>query len=303
MNKDLISQELQKLTRQPLLCDASMRNYTTWKIGGPADWLATPEREEELAALLTFCRENGLPCLVIGNGSNLLVGDKGIRGLVIHMGESFSHLDWNGEEVAAPAGMLLAALALTAAECGMGGLEFARGIPGSVGGGVRMNAGAYGGNLGPLVSKVEAVSYAGKYLELTGEALSFAYRNSSLFQLDAIVSRVHFKLHERDKTEIADLMREYQRRRSNAQPLEYPSCGSVFRNPPGEHAGHLVDQAGLKGLRCGDVEVSKKHGNFIINLGHGTAADVREVISLVQKGIMDKYGYWLEPEVCFVGEF
>ena len=185
----------------------------------------------------------------------------------------------------------------------MSGLEFARGIPGSVGGGVRMNAGAYGGNLGQLVTRIEAIDRKGEKLVLNADQLEFGYRNTSLFELDAIVTKVHLKLVEGDSEQIMEIMKEYSRKRSANQPLEYPSCGSVFRNPPDDHAGHLIEMAGLRGTKCGGVEVSTKHGNFIINTGGGTAADVRELMDQVQQAVYEYAGIQLEPEVRFVGEF
>lgn len=283
--------------------DVPLREHTTWRIGGPADVLATPSDEDELAAVLAFVHENHIPWLVIGNGSNLLVADRGVRGVVVKMAEPFSRAVWRGEEVEAMAGMLLAALALEAAERGLQGLEFARGIPGSVGGGVRMNAGAYDGRLGDFVTGVTAVDYRGKRVTLGRDEITFAYRNSSLFDLDAVITRVSLRLQPGERDEIMARMKDYSQRRSLAQPLEFPSCGSVFRNPEGDHAGHLIEMAGLRGVKINGAEVSQKHGNFIINRGNATAADVRELIELVQERVYAYAGVRLTPEVKFVGDF
>lgn len=303
MNKQEIAAGLQALLKMPVLMDEPMRSHTTWRIGGPADYFVTPDSEEELAAVLRFAYKEELPWLVIGNGSNLLVGDKGVRGIVIKMGEPFSKAVWRGKDVEVMAGKLLAPLALEAAERSLTGLEFARGIPGSMGGGIRMNAGAYGNTLGEFVTKIEAVDYRGEKVVLSKEEVTFAYRNSSLFDMDIVVTRVHLHLEEGDREESMQKMKDFLQRRSFAQPLEFPSCGSVFRNPPGDHAGHLVELTGLRGTGIGNVEVSAKHGNFIINRGNGRAEDVRALIELVQERVYAYSGIHLEPEVKFVGEF
>lgn len=295
--------ELQAFLQQPVLTQEAMSAHTTWKIGGPADLFLQPSSEQELQQVLAYLYTHEIPWLVIGNGSNLLVGDKGIRGAVIKMGEAFSGSAWRGQDVEVCSGMLLAALALEAAERSLCGIEFARGIPGSVGGAVRMNAGAYGGNIGNFVTAVHGVSYTGEPVHVSGEQITFAYRNSSLFDLDAVVTRVCLHLELGDREEIMALMKDYAQRRSKAQPLEYPSCGSVFRNPPNDHAGRLVEMTGLRGLRNGNAAVSQKHGNFIINLGGATAAEVRELIELVQDRVYQYAGVHLEPEVRFMGEF
>lgn len=295
--------EAQALLSQALEIDAPMRSYTTWKIGGPADMLAQPASMEELAALLRWATRRDLPWMVLGNGSNLLVGDLGIRGLVIRMGEALSQSQWRGREVTAGAGKLMAALALEAAERGCAGLEFARGIPGSVGGAVRMNAGAYEHNVGEYVTEVTGVAYDGEIMRVAGEDISFAYRESSLFELPAVVASVSLRLLPGEREQIMAEMKDFQQRRSLAQPLEFPSCGSVFRNPPNDHAGHLVEMAGLRGLRVGDAQVSEKHGNFIINRGRATAAEVQELISQVQESVYQYAGVHLQPEVKLVGEF
>jgi len=301
MNK--VGEALQQFLKKPILYDEPMRLHTTWKIGGPADLFLQPADEDELAQVLKFLHENEIPWLAIGNGSNLLVGDKGIRGAVIKMGEAFSGTHWEENTVEVKAGTLLAVLSLEAAERSFSGLEFARGIPGSMGGAVRMNAGAYGGNIGNYVIRVNGVSFTGEPVTVEGEALSFAYRNSSLFDLDAIVTRVTLKLEPGNREQSLEMMKDFLQRRSLAQPLEYPSCGSVFRNPPNEHAGLLVENTGLRGLKIGNAQVSLKHGNFIVNLGGATAADVRELISEVQEQVYAYTGIRLEPEVKFVGEF
>ena len=303
MNKAEWQQVLQEAVKEPVLIDVPMRNYTTWKIGGRADYLVQPANEDELSAVLALLHAESLPWLVIGNGSNLLVGDRGVRGVVIKMGESFAQTEWRDNQVTVGAGKMMPALALEAAERGLSGLEFAAGIPGSVGGGVRMNAGAYGNTIGEFVTKVEIVEYNGQRRTLAASELTFAYRNSSLFAIDAVVCRVTLTLNHGSRDESLARIKELSRLRSLNQPLEYPSCGSVFRNPPNDHAGRLIELANLRGLKIGGAAVSKKHGNFIVNLGGARAKDVQELIAEVQKRVSEYSEVHLEPEVRFVGEF
>lgn len=303
MDKASLAAQLAAIVSGPILIDAPMAEQTTWKIGGPADLLVYPGDEAELAALLPYLESRVIPWLVVGNGSNLLVGDRGIRGVVIKLGEAFASCQWRGLTATAGAGMLLGTLALEAAERGAGGLEFARGIPGSVGGAVRMNAGAYGSFLGGFVTQVEAIDYAGNKRVLAGDQIEFAYRDSSLFALPAVITQVTFVLAPGEREAIMAKIKEYQQRRTLSQPLEYPSCGSVFRNPANDYAGRLVELAELQGLRIGAAQVSQKHGNFIVNLGGATAADARELIETVQRQVYEFSGVRLEPEVKMVGEF
>ena len=303
MDKTALAEKLQSLGAEKVFIDEPMSTHTTWKIGGPADVFVTPGSDQELAAILRFVTDEDIPWLIIGNGSNLLVGDKGVRGVVIKLAESFASARWQGLNVQAGAGMLLGTIAVEAAERGAAGLEFARGIPGSVGGALRMNAGAYGYSLSDLVTDVTVVDHRGQLLTIPGEELTFDYRESSLSHIDAVVVRVGMALKRGVREEIMERMKEYQRKRSAAQPLEFPSCGSVFRNPADGHAGKLVQAAGLKGMRIGGAQVSPKHGNFIVNLGDATAADARELIRRVQDGVFEYAGIRLEPEVKFVGEF
>ncbi|MBR5429876.1 MAG: UDP-N-acetylmuramate dehydrogenase [Firmicutes bacterium] len=303
MNPIAITEALQKLVKAQVKADAPLKPYTTWKIGGPADWLVTPANAEELRRVLALCREAELPWMVMGNGSNLLVGDKGVRGVVIRLGEDFSRMTWQDDRVEAYAGLLLRDLARKAADLGFTGLEYVHGIPGSVGGGIRMNCGAYGGNLSTCVTSVKALTYDGEEVELGRDQIDFAYRNSSLFQLDAVITSVCLRLVPGDKEEIQALMAEFQHRREQAQPLEYPSCGSVFKNPPGDHAGWIVERNELRGTRIGGVQISEKHGNFIVNRWDGSADDARRLIEWTQEKVMELEQIRLEPEVRFVGEF
>jgi UDP-N-acetylmuramate dehydrogenase len=303
VNKAEWQAALAAIPSEPVQTDAPMLKYTTWKIGGRADFMACPANEEELSALLKLVAAQDMPWLVIGNGSNILVGDRGIRGLVIRLGEKFSSAEWREHSVTAGAGKMLPALALEAAERGLAGLEFASGIPGSLGGAVRMNAGAYGSAIGEFVTRVEVMDYSGQKQVLSGPEINFAYRNSNLFNMEAVVCRVALALSAGVREHIMDEMRRLLQLRSLNQPLEFPSCGSVFRNPPNDHAGRLIELANLRGLQIGGAAVSKKHGNFIVNLGGARAKDVKDLIEEVQQRVYDYSGIRLEPEVRLVGEF
>lgn len=296
--------KLQELVKKPILFDVPMKKHTTWKVGGPADCMVFPSSMEEVEAIVSFLNQEGIKYNVIGNGSNLLVADAGIRGVVIKMGEAFSACAWHDNEAVAEAGMLLPSLALEAAERSLSGLEFAAGIPGSIGGAVRMNAGAYGGTIGEYVTKVEAVEYnTGRRLVLTAEQLSFAYRESSLFHLPAIICRIHLRLPCGQREASMEKIKELLNLRSLKQPLEYPSCGSVFRNPKNDHAGRLIEMANLRGLQIGGAKVSKKHGNFIVNLGGAKAKDIKALILAVQNKVEEISGIRLEMEVRMLGDF
>ncbi len=295
--------EIQKLVEKPILFNEPMSKHTTWRVGGPADVYIRPTKKEEISALLSFIHKENLPFIVIGHGSNLLVGDKGIRGIVIRMGSGYSRRIWREEGVEAQAGAMLPTLAIEAAERSFGGMEFAGGIPGSIGGAIRMNAGAYGHTIGEYVTKVEAFEYNGSIKTITAGGLSFAYRESSLSALDLIVSSVTLRLEKGNREESLEKIQELLRVRSLKQPLEFPSCGSVFRNPLHDHAGRLIERAGLRGLQIGGAAVSKKHGNFIINLGGARAEDIRQLIAEVARRVEESSGMRLETEVKFIGEF
>jgi len=302
LSETSLRDKLQSMLGEPVLQQASMRKFTTWKIGGPADLLAFPGDEEELAALLRFLWENEIPRVVVGNGSNILVGDKGIRGVVIKMGEPYAACEWHEGGVSALAGAMLPALAHEAAARGLSGLEFAAGIPGSLGGAVRMNAGAYGSTVGQYVTKVVMVEYNGTRRELEAGELEFAYRESNLAAMPGVISGVELALPLGDPQESRAKIGELLHLRGVKQPLEYPSCGSVFRNPQNDHAGRLIEIAGLRGMQVGGAMVSRKHGNFIINLGGAKAADVSALIKEVQRRVKEVTGVELAPEVKMIGE-
>ena len=275
--------------------------YTTLRVGGPADLFAEPEDEDQLRCLLSIAREAGLPLLVMGNGSNLLVRDGGFRGLVIRLGKAFGKIDCRGKEITAQSGALMSALSRAARDAGLTGLEFAQGIPGTVGGAVYMNAGAYGGEVGKLIRSVRVLD-GNKIREVPGEEMAFGYRHSRAMEEKWIVLSAVFSLEAGDVAEIDAAMRDFAARRKEKQPLEYPSAGSFFKRPEGYFAGRLIEDAGLKGLQKGGAQVSEKHAGFLINRGGATAADFLKLMQAVQTAVKERSGVDLVPEVRIVGE-
>lgn len=276
-----------------------MARHTTFRIGGPAECMAFPRTEQELQQLLRFARERACPVLLLGGGSNLLAPDEGLRGLVIETRSGLRALQNPEPEVlTAQCGLSLAALSGAAAERGLCGLAFAQGIPGTVGGGVYMNAGAYGGEMAGAVRSVRALNPAdGTVRTLSGAELAFGYRRSAFMQTGEIVLQAEFRLERGERAEILAEMEELARRRREKQPLDLPSAGSAFRRPAQGYAAAMIDEAGLRGLRVGGAAVSEKHAGFIVNLGGATAEDVRRLIGEVQKRVYARTGVLLEPEI------
>lgn len=279
-----------------------MSGHTTFRVGGPAEYYACPKRSQ-IAPIIALCKSRETPWMVIGNGSNLLVGDKGIKGVVIELGKESSEITVEGSSLTAEAGVLLSSAARNAAEHGLAGMEFASGIPGTVGGAVAMNAGAYGGEMKHIVKKVTVLTMEGREEELSLQEMDFGYRHSCVFENRSIVLEAEFALEQGDMEEIRGRMAELRSRRSEKQPLEYPSAGSTFKRPEGYFAGKLIQDAGLRGYRVGDAQVSEKHCGFVINRGGATAAEIRRLISDVQEKVEAQSGVRLEPEVRFLGEF
>jgi len=275
--------------------------YTTWKIGGPADLFIVPATKEKLAVCLKLLNQYSLPWLVIGRGSNLLVGDQGFRGVVLKINETLEFIRFEGTLVYAGAACSFVKLSRLAAKEGLTGLEFAGGIPGSVGGAVYMNAGAHGSDISHILKQAEVMLQTGELIIMQKEELQYAYRHSLLHHVPGIVTEAVFELMEGDRKEIAGAMAAYRDRRVRTQPLQMACAGSVFRNPDHDHAARLIEAAGLKGLRVGGAEVSEKHANFIVNIGQATAQDVLTLIDLIQTTIKQKFGIQLIPEVLVVG--
>ena len=280
--------------------DAEMSRYTTLRLGGRADWLAFPRSGEEIAALFAEAEQAGLPVTVIGHGSNLLVLDGGIRGLVIRVEKNMHGIQREGNRLTAQAGAMLGAAAAAAAEAGLTGLEFASGIPGTVGGGMTMNAGAYGGELGDVTVRVNGIRPDGTPVSLTREEMQFGYRTSAVRKLNFIVTEAVFELREGDPAEIRAKMNELNARRAEKQPLDVPSAGSTFKRPEGYFAAALIDQCGLKGYSIGGAQVSLKHAGFLVNTG-SSSRDYLELVRYVQRVVLERAGVQLEPEIRIIG--
>ena len=289
-------------TAKPLLAQEPMAKHTSFRIGGPADVLAQPADEAELAALLKRAGEHAVPVTLVGNGSNLLVRDKGIRGLVIKLSNIFSSITVEGNVLTFGSGISLAMASKKAASLSLSGLEFAVGIPGTIGGAVYMNAGAYDGEMAKVVTSVRVMDREGKISELKASELAFAYRHTALQNSGLIVTSVTCVLQPDEADAIAAKMADFSQRRISKQPLELPSAGSMFKRPPGYFAGTLIDQTGLKGYTVGGAQVSTKHAGFVVNVGGATAQDVLQLISDVQSKVFAAHGVRLEPEVLVLGE-
>ena len=296
--------------------DADMSKYTSFRAGGKAMALVEVENKEQLKTVLRFADEENIPHLLLGNGSNTLFKDGVYEGLVIRLGDCFGYtgieseghkkaaLDQPGEKVLVSCGasMLLSTVAMFMREEGISGMEFASGIPGSIGGAVFMNAGAYGGEMKDIVASVHAVSPDGREeKDFTNEEMEFGYRHSVLQENGWIVTDVTFNLTVGNKEEIAAVMKDLNARRNAKQPVNYPSAGSTFKRPEGYFAGKLIEDAGLKGLTVGGAQVSTLHSGFVINIGGATATDILQLIALVQNTVYDKFGVMLEPEVRIIG--
>ncbi len=283
-------------------CAEPMKKHTSFKIGGPADILVQPQDADGLSQALAAARDYEVPVTILGNGSNVLVRDKGIRGLVIQLGNALKSFRQEGERLYFGAGYSLALASRKAWECGLSGMEFAVGIPGSIGGAVYMNAGAYNGEMKCVVESVRVMDMNGNTAELTAEDLQFGYRKTSLQQSGYIITEVCLKMQPGNKDDIKAMMDDFSSRRISKQPLEMPSAGSMFKRPPGYFAGTLIEQAGLKGYTVGGAQVSTKHAGFVVNCGNATAADVLQLIADVRRIIMEKAGVELHPEVLVIGE-
>lgn len=301
MTKEILEQ-LQAEFPHAVRLGEYMQNHTSFRLGGPAAALAIPSSIEELRGILAFCQGRELPLFVMGNGSNLIVRDGGIEAVVIKISGALSTVVLTEQGLEAEAGISLSAVAHTAVDAALGGLEFAAGIPGSLGGGVMMNAGAYGGEMKDVVSHVVALDYAGQEHHFTSEELEFGYRKCSLQGRDLIVVKVGLQLQEQDPAVSRALIADYNQRRRTKQPLQLPSAGSVFKRPPGYYAGKLIEDAGLKGKRIGGAEVSPMHAGFIVNVGNATAKDVEDLISHIQREVAAQFGVHLETEVRRVGK-
>lgn len=304
MNTKIYKEIAELLPSAEILYQEPMCKHTTFRIGGAADVFIKISEEEQLKLLIPELVKREIPYYLVGKGSNLLVSDQGFRGVVLQLDEAFGEVKLNNNVLIAGAGASMAQIAKAAQQNGLTGFEFAAGIPGSVGGGVIMNAGAYGGEMKDVVSGVRFLCRDGSIREYKGEEMCFGYRTSVLKNKpEYIVLEVEITLEPGDGEEILAKMQELAKRRKDKQPLEYPSAGSTFKRPEGFFAGKLIGDAGLSGYAVGDAEVSTKHNGFVINKGNATAADVKRLIETIQCKVYEQFGVSLETEVIFVGDF
>ncbi len=285
-----------------VLRDVDMKEHTSFRTGGRADFMVEPDSPEETAALLRALAVSGTPWYVLGNGSNVLVRDGGFRGVILHIGEGMSTIRVDGERVTAMAGALLSAVASEAAKAELNGLEFASGIPGSIGGAVFMNAGAYDGEMAMVTESVTAVAPDGTMHTYGPEELDFSYRHSRFSNSDDLVLSAVLRLQKGREDAIYGRMKELAAKRRDKQPLHLPSAGSTFKRPEGYFAGQLIDEAGCRGLSVGAAQVSPKHAGFVVNNGGASAKEITDLIALVQKRVKENSGVDLVPEVRVIGE-
>lgn len=290
------------LEEDSIRTDEMMKHHTTFRIGGPADYFVTPNDETALAAVVRLCLETGMPYYLLGNGSNLLVSDQGYRGVMIAMGEAFQRCEITDGRVTAGAGMMLSRLARRAGEASLAGLEFAAGIPGTLGGAMVMNAGAYGSEIKDVLVSAKVMDQSGEVQVLTAEELELGYRTSCIPRKQYVALEGTFMLKTGNPEEIREKMEELMVQRKTRQPVEYPSAGSTFKRPAGYFAGKLIDDAGLRGFRVGDAQISEKHCGFVVNRGQATASQVMALCQEVTGRVKEKFGVELEMEVKILGE-
>ena len=303
MNQKVIEKFWNLLGKDRVLVDEPMKRHTTFRIGGPADFFLLPFTVDEVRGILEICREEELPYFILGNGSNLLVSDKGYRGVIIQLYRNFSNISVEGNEICASSGALLSQIAAAARNASLTGFEFAGGIPGTLGGAVFMNAGAYGGELKDVLKEAVVMTEQGEILTLPVEKLDMGYRTSRIKKAGYLVLEARLVLEQGDMDKIRDITKDLTEKRVSKQPLEYPSAGSTFKRPEGYFAGKLIMDAGLRGYQVGDAQVSEKHCGFVINKGNATAADVLTLIENVREKVQEQFGVTLEPEVKVLGEF
>lgn len=290
------------IEKDNVLLNEPMKNHTSFKIGGEADILIRPTSIDEIKGAILLCQQKNVPYYIIGNGTNLLVKDKGMRYLVIKIAENLSRVDINQGVITAQAGVLLSTLSRKIIENHLKGFEFAGGIPGTLGGAITMNAGAYGREMQDVVKSCKVLTRSGEILDLSLKELEFSYRNSIISKKNYIVLEVRLELSKGNYEEIREVANDLSRRRRTKQPLHLPSAGSTFKRPPGHYASKLIQDAGLKGVRIGGAEVSELHSGFVVNVDNATASDVINLIEHIQESVYDKFGVLLEPEVKIIGE-
>lgn len=303
MNKQYIYESLLNIIdKNNIKIDEPMKKHISFRVGGPADILVKPNTEEELSALVKLIKKENIPYLIIGNGSNLLVKDGGIRGVVIELSDNFNNFEIHGNLINAQSGALLSIVGKAALREELKGFEFASGIPGTLGGALAMNAGAYGGEMKHIVKSVRLMDMDGNIHELTNEEMEFDYRKSILSRENYIVLSAVIELEKGNYDEIKEKMADFTQRRVTKQPLSLPSAGSTFKRPPGHFAGKLIEDSGLRGLTLRGAQVSEKHCGFVVNLGNATAKDLLDLMYVVKSTVNAKYGVMLEEEVKILGE-
>ena len=303
MKKEIREKFCELLGKDKVLFEEPMSSHTTFRIGGPAEVFLMPESYEQIRSALALCREEGLPYFVLGNGSNLLVSDSGYRGVIIQMDRNMGDIALKGTEIRACAGALLSSVAAAARKASLTGFEFAGGIPGTLGGAVVMNAGAYGGEMKDVLREVTVMTKEGDIRVIPSDRLELGYRTSIIKKAGYLVLEAVISLEKGDPQAIQEKTKELASKRTEKQPLDYPSAGSTFKRPEGYFAGKLIMDSGLRGFRVGGAQVSEKHCGFVINTGGATAKDVKELMDHVIRTVKEKYNITLEPEVKFLGEF
>ena len=303
MDQKIIERFSNLLGNEKVRINEPMNRHTTFRIGGPADYFLLPSSSEEVKGILEICKEESLQYFILGNGSNLLVSDEGYRGVIIQLYRNYGGLTVEGTEIRAGAGVLLSQIAVAARNESLTGFEFAGGIPGTLGGAVVMNAGAYGGELKDVLKEAVVMDREGNIFTVPVEKLAMGYRTSLVKTAGYLVLEVVISLKKGSQEEIRDTMKDLADRRISKQPLEYPSAGSTFKRPEGYFAGKLIMDAGLRGYQVGGAQVSEKHCGFVINKGNATAADVCRLMADVQAKVQEQFGVTLEPEVKFLGDF
>lgn len=290
------------LDKEEIFLDEPMKKHISFKVGGPADFLVKPKNEEQIKKLITLLKSENIPYIVVGNGSNLLVKDGGIRGVVIKISDNFNNFEVKDKTVFAQSGALLSLMGRAVLNNNLTGFEFAAGIPGTLGGAIAMNAGAYGGEMKDIIKSVRLMDEEGNIFELKNEEMEFGYRKSILSKKDYIVLSAVFELQEGNYDEIKNYMRELTKSRVTKQPLNLPSAGSTFKRPEGHFAAKLIEDSGLKGLTLGKAQVSDKHAGFVVNLGNAKAKDILDLIDVVKSTVYSKFGIMLEEEVKILGD-
>lgn len=303
MNFNLYNKLVQVTDEKRVLKDEPMKKHTTFRVGGNADYFVMPQNASEIRAIVTLCKHAEIPYYILGNGSNLLVSDTGYRGVIIQIYKEMNDIQVEGDKIKVQAGALLSRVGNIALEAELTGFEFAAGIPGTVGGAVVMNAGAYGGEMRDIIVNATVLTQDGDIVTINKEDLELGYRTSVIAKKGYIVLEAEYQLQKGDKEAIRAKMDELKVQRVTKQPLEYPSAGSTFKRPEGYFAGKLIQDAGLRGFQVGGAQVSEKHCGFVINKDQATAADIMELMRQVSEKVMQEFGVKLEAEVKALGEF